>query len=64
MPVILDSIDHRAWLGEASASGDALQALLRPFLGERMEAHTIGPRIGNVKNEDLVCRAVYQVAEA
>jgi putative SOS response-associated peptidase YedK len=52
MPVILDSIDHPAWLGEARASGDELQALLRPYPAERMEAHEIGPRIRDVKNDD------------
>jgi putative SOS response-associated peptidase YedK len=26
--------------------------LLRPFPAERMAAHEIGPRIGNVKNDD------------
>jgi putative SOS response-associated peptidase YedK len=52
MPVILDSIDHPAWLGEVPASGGELQALLQPYPAERMEAHTIGPRIGNVKNDD------------
>jgi putative SOS response-associated peptidase YedK len=52
MPVILDSIDHPAWLGEVPASGDALQGLLRPFPADLMEAHMIGPRIGDVKNDD------------
>ena len=54
MPVILDSIDHPAWLGEVSASADDLQGLLHPFPAERMEAHAIAPRIGNVKNDDAV----------
>jgi hypothetical protein len=26
--------------------------LLRPFPAERMEAHTIGPAIGNVRNDE------------
>jgi putative SOS response-associated peptidase YedK len=39
-------------IGETTAAPDELQALLRPFLAERMEAHMIGPRIGNVKNDD------------
>jgi putative SOS response-associated peptidase YedK len=52
MPVILDSIDHPAWLGEAPASGDELQGLLHPFPADLMEAHMIGPRIGDVKNDD------------
>jgi putative SOS response-associated peptidase YedK len=52
MPVILDAADWQTWLGEVPASGDELQALLRPYPAERMEAHMIGPRIGNVKNDD------------
>jgi hypothetical protein len=32
--------------------GDELPALLRPFPAERKAAHKIGPRIGNVKNDD------------
>ena len=52
MPVILDAADWQIWLGEAPASSDELQALLRPFPAELMEAHLIGPRIGSVKNND------------
>jgi hypothetical protein len=29
-----------------------LQALLRPFPAERMEADMIGPEIGNVRNDN------------
>jgi hypothetical protein len=32
--------------------GDEMRAPLRPFRAERMEAHLIEPRIGNVKNDD------------
>jgi putative SOS response-associated peptidase YedK len=52
MPVILDPADFPAWLGETTATPGELQALLRPYPAERMEAHMIGPRIGNVKNDD------------
>jgi putative SOS response-associated peptidase YedK len=52
MPVILDAADWQTWLGEVPATPDELQALLRPYPVERMEAHMIGPRIGNVKNDD------------
>jgi len=31
---------------------DELRALLRPFPAERMQAHEIRPRIGNVRNDD------------
>jgi putative SOS response-associated peptidase YedK len=43
---------QKAWLGETPATGDALQGLLRPLPAELMAAHMIGPRIGNVKNDD------------
>jgi putative SOS response-associated peptidase YedK len=52
MPVILDSADFPAWLGETPVAPEQLQALLRPFPAERMEAHTIGPEIGNVRNDN------------
>jgi putative SOS response-associated peptidase YedK len=53
MPVILDSIDHPAWLGEVPASGGELQALLQPYPADLMEVHMIGPRIRDVKNDDV-----------
>lgn len=53
MPVIRDAVDHPTWLGETPATPLELQVLLRPFPVERMDAHMIGPRIGNVKNDDL-----------
>jgi putative SOS response-associated peptidase YedK len=53
MPVILNSADYAAWLGEAPAIADGLHGLLRPFPAERMVAHMVGPRIGNVKNDDV-----------
>jgi putative SOS response-associated peptidase YedK len=52
MPVILDPEDYPAWLGETPATGDALRALLHPFPAERMAAHTIGPAISNVRNDN------------
>ncbi len=52
MPVILDAADWQTWLGEVPASGDELQALLQPYPAERMEAHMIGPEIGNVTNDN------------
>jgi putative SOS response-associated peptidase YedK len=52
MPVILDAADWQTWLGEAPASSDELRALLQPYPAERMEAHMIGPEIGNVTNDN------------
>jgi putative SOS response-associated peptidase YedK len=52
MPVILYQEDYPSWLGEMSATAEELQELLKPFPAVSMLAHEIGPRIGNVKNED------------
>jgi putative SOS response-associated peptidase YedK len=52
MPVIIDPADFPAWLGETAMAPEQLQALLRSYPPERMEAHMIGLRIGNVKNDD------------
>ena len=52
MPVILPQAAWPLWLGEAEASPDALLALLRPYPAELMRAYPIGPRVGNVRNDD------------
>src|SRR5258708_35442753 len=64
MPVILDAADWQTWLGEMPASSDELQALLQPYPAERMEAHMIGPRIGNGKSDDARLIERLNVAEA
>jgi putative SOS response-associated peptidase YedK len=52
MPVILDPANYPRWLGETPATGAELQLLLAPFPAERMQAHEIGPAIGNVRNDE------------
>jgi putative SOS response-associated peptidase YedK len=52
MPVILDPANYPRWLGDTPATGAELQLLLAPFPAERMQAHEIGPAIGNVRNDD------------
>jgi putative SOS response-associated peptidase YedK len=52
MPVILDPANYPRWLGETPATGAELQLLLAPSPAERMQAHEIGPAIGNVRNDD------------
>jgi putative SOS response-associated peptidase YedK len=61
MPVILEPFDYSRWLGETPAGAEELLALLKPFPAERMQAHEIGPRIGNVKNDDaeLISRIAF-----
>lgn len=51
MPVILDEADIPAWLGEAPATPEALQALLRPFPSERLTLWPVDRKVGNVRNE-------------
>lgn len=51
MPVILPPETWAAWLGEATAEPDALRALLSPCPPERLTCWTIGPAVGNVKND-------------
>jgi putative SOS response-associated peptidase YedK len=52
MPVILGPDGYAKWLGEKPAAREELEALLKPFPAEMMRAYPIGPRIGNVKNDD------------
>jgi putative SOS response-associated peptidase YedK len=52
MPAIVDAVDWPTWLGEVPATSSGLKAVLRPPSAALMEAHMIGPRIGNVRNDD------------
>lgn len=51
MPVIVDSDDWPAWLGETGAPLDQAKAMLRPFPPERMTLWPVDKKVGNVKNE-------------
>jgi putative SOS response-associated peptidase YedK len=51
MPVILDSDDWPAWLGEAPANDNQLKAMLKPYPSQRMTMWPVDRRVGNVKNE-------------
>jgi putative SOS response-associated peptidase YedK len=50
MPVILDTKDHPAWLGEEHAND--LIHLLKPFPAERLRMVEIGTRVNDPKNDD------------
>ena len=50
MPVILGPEAAAAWLDLATLPGD-LQALLRPCPDDWIEAHEVGPAVGNVRND-------------
>ena len=52
MPVILDPANNVRWLDRRPATANELQAMLKPFPAEQMEAFKIGPRIGNVKYDE------------
>jgi len=52
MPVILPKAAWPLWLGETEASPAELLALLQPYPAELMRAYPIGPRVGNVKNNE------------
>jgi putative SOS response-associated peptidase YedK len=52
MPVILPRVAWPLWLGEDDASPAALLDLLAPYAAELMRVYPIGPRVGNVKNDD------------
>jgi putative SOS response-associated peptidase YedK len=52
MPTILPFAAWPIWLGESEASPAALLALLQPYPAELMRAYKIGPRVGNVRNDD------------
>jgi len=52
MPVILDPKDHGKWIAEEPAEPMWLLKMLKPFPADKMMAFKIGPRIGNVKNDD------------
>jgi len=51
MPVIVDSDDWPAWLGETMAEAADVKSLLRPFPAERMTIWPVDKKVGNVKNE-------------
>lgn len=50
MPVIIDPSDYDTWLGTKDPA--EAQSLLKPFPADRMKAHPVSSRVGNVKNND------------
>jgi putative SOS response-associated peptidase YedK len=52
MPVILPAEAWRRWLGEDAASPAELLSLLLPYPSGLMRVYPIGPRVGNVRNDD------------
>ena len=52
MPVILDPAVFDVWLDPANEDVEELRALLRPPPAGTVVHHPVGPRIGNVRNND------------
>ena len=52
MPVILDPATFDLWLDPANEDVEELRALLRPPPSGTVVHHPVGPRIGNVRNND------------
>ena len=51
MPVLLAREDYTAWLDPAT-SREALLAMLRPCPDAWLQVHPVGPRVGNVRQDD------------
>jgi putative SOS response-associated peptidase YedK len=52
MPVILDPATFDLWLDPANEDTEELRALLRPPPKGTVVHHAVGPRVGNVNNND------------
>lgn len=55
MPVILEPQDYDSWLDDAVQEKDDLQPLLRPYLGDDLEAVPVNPIVNNVRNDVREC---------
>ncbi len=55
MPVILPPADHEAWLDPSGQDLERLQALLRPYPSEAMEAYPVSPRVNNPGDDTPEC---------
>jgi len=53
MPVILDKPDWARWLGEEPAKRMELLKMLKPYPSEKVRAYRVGPRVNNVRNDDM-----------
>jgi putative SOS response-associated peptidase YedK len=52
MPVILDPATFELWLDPANEDVEELRALLKPLPPGTVAHHPVGPRVGNVRNND------------
>ena len=57
MPVILDEQDYACWLDTRHFNAARLEALLKPYPAERMQAWPVSPRVNSPKYSDADCIA-------
>jgi putative SOS response-associated peptidase YedK len=57
MPVILDRTAFERWLDPTLQDPAEVQALLRPFPSEVLQAYPVSTHVNNAKNEDPACIA-------
>jgi putative SOS response-associated peptidase YedK len=55
MPVIVDALDHDAWLDADGHDGAPAAALLRPYPSAAMVARPVGPYVNRAANDDPKC---------
>ena len=60
MPVILDTEDYTTWLDTGRFNAARLEALLKPYPAERMQAWPVSSRVNSPKNTDASCIAPCQ----
>jgi putative SOS response-associated peptidase YedK len=63
MPVILQHKDYEQWLQPENQQVDVLQALLRPFPSEAMDAYRVSRFVNSPDNDDPKCIEPYLPAE-
>lgn len=55
MPVILDAVDHEAWLDPDYSDREHLQSMLHPFESTAMEGYAIATVVNNPANDQPEC---------
>lgn len=60
MPVILTAQDYEVWLDPAVQQTDALQALLKPYPAEEMEAYAVSKMVNNPRFDMPQCVELHQ----
>jgi putative SOS response-associated peptidase YedK len=55
MPVIVTPEDYSMWLDPDFESTAALEALLRPFPSDQIEADAVSKHVNNTRNDDPGC---------